>query len=54
MKDVIAECNQEFSDKLQTIQDQNPHDDYVLDGNMATWKDSELYSLLDNSLYCLI
>lgn len=39
MKDVIAECNQEFSDKLQTIQDQNPHDDYVLDGNMATWKD---------------
>lgn len=39
MKDVIAECNQEFSDKLQEIQDQNPHDDYVLDGNMATWKD---------------
>lgn len=39
MKDVIAECNQEFSDKLQTIQDQNQHDDYVLDGNMATWKD---------------
>lgn len=39
MKDVIAECNQEFSDKLQTIQDQNPHDDYILDGNMATWKD---------------
>lgn len=39
MKDVIAECNQEFSDKLQTIQDQNPHDDYVLDGNMVTWKD---------------
>ncbi len=39
MKDVIAECNQEFSDKLQTIQDQNTHDDYVLDGNMASWKD---------------
>lgn len=39
MKDVIAECNQEFSDKLQTIQDQNPHDDYVFDGNMASWKD---------------
>lgn len=39
MKDVIAECNQEFSDKLQTIQDQNPHDDYVLDGSMASWKD---------------
>lgn len=39
MKDVIAECNQEFSDKLQTIQDQNPHDDYVLDGTMASWKD---------------
>lgn len=37
--DVIAECNQEFSNKLQTIQDQNPHDDYVLDGNMASWKD---------------
>jgi len=39
MKEVIAECNQEFSDKLQTIQDQNPHDDYVLDGNMASWRD---------------
>lgn len=39
MKEVIAECNQDFSDKLQEIQDQNPHDDYVLDGNMATWKD---------------
>lgn len=37
--DVIAECNQEFSNKLQTIQDQNPHDDYVLDWNMASWKD---------------
>lgn len=37
--DVIAECNQEFSNKLQTIQDQNPHDDYVLSGNMASWKD---------------
>lgn len=37
--DVITECNQEFSNKLQTIQDQNPHDDYVLDGNMASWKD---------------
>ena len=39
MTDVIAECNQEFSNKLQTIQDQNPHDDYNLDGNMASWKD---------------
>lgn len=39
MTDVIAECNQEFSNKLQTIQDQNPHDDYILDGNMASWKD---------------
>lgn len=37
--DVIAECNQEFSNKLQIIQDQNPHDDYVLDGNIASWKD---------------
>lgn len=39
MKDAIVECNQEFSDKLQSIQDSNPHDDYVLDGSMATWKD---------------
>lgn len=39
MKDIIAECNQEFSDKLQSIQEQNPHDEYVLDGNMASWKD---------------
>ena len=39
MKEVIAECNQEFSDKLQTIQDQNTHEEYVLDGSMAPWKD---------------
>lgn len=39
MKDAIMECNQEFSDKLQSIQDTNPHDDYVLDGSMSTWKD---------------
>ena len=39
MNTVVAECNQEFSDKLQSIQDSNPHDDYVLEGNMASWKD---------------
>jgi len=39
MSNVIAECNQEFSDKLQSLQDQNPHDDYVLDGSMASWKE---------------
>lgn len=39
MNTVVAECNQEFSDKLQSIQDFNPHDDYVLEGSMASWKD---------------
>ena len=39
MNTVVAECNQEFSDKLQSIQDSNPHDDYVLEGSMASWKD---------------
>lgn len=39
MNDVVRECNQEFADKLQDIQDKNPHDDYVLDGSMASWKD---------------
>ena len=39
MNEVIAECNQEFADKIQSIQDSNPHEDYVLDGNMASWKD---------------
>lgn len=39
MNTVVAECNQEFSDKLQYIQDSNPHDDYVLEGSMASWKD---------------
>ena len=39
MSSVISECNQEFADKLQSIQDQNPHDNYVLDGSMASWKD---------------
>ena len=39
MNTVVAECNQEFSDKLQSIQDSNPHDDYILEGSMASWKD---------------
>lgn len=39
MSSVISECNQEFADKLQSIQEQNPHDDYLLDGSMASWKD---------------
>ena len=39
MNTVVAECNQEFSDKLQSIQDSNPHDDYVLEGSMASWKE---------------
>lgn len=39
MNEVVAECNQEFADKIQSIQDSNPHEDYVLDGNMASWKD---------------
>ena len=39
MNEVVAECNQEFADKIQSIQDSNAHDDYVLDGSMASWKD---------------
>lgn len=39
MNDVIAECNLDFSNQLQVIQAQNPHDDYVLEGSMASWKD---------------
>ena len=36
---VVSECNNEFYNRLQEIQNQNPHDDYVLEGNMASWKD---------------
>ena len=39
MKEVIAECSQEFTDKLENIQNSNAHDEYVLDGSMASWKD---------------
>lgn len=39
MNEVIAECSQEFTDKLEDIQNSNAHDEYVLDGNMAAWKD---------------
>ncbi len=39
MQDAIAECNQEFSDKLGEIQNSNPHDEYVLDGQVASWRD---------------
>ena len=39
MNEVVAECNQEFANKIQYIQNSNAHDEYVLDGNMASWKD---------------
>ena len=39
MKKVVSECNNEFADKLQDIQDKNEHDDYVLEGSMSSWKD---------------
>lgn len=39
MSDVVSECNQEFSDKLNNIQNQNVHDEYILEGEMASWKD---------------
>lgn len=39
MTDVIIECNQEFNAKLETIQAQTIHDEYILEGNMASWKD---------------
>ena len=39
MNEVVTECNQEFADKIQSIQNSNAHDEYVLDGNMASWKD---------------
>lgn len=39
MQDAIVECNQEFSDKLESIQNSNPHDDFVLEGNVADWRD---------------
>lgn len=39
MNEVVAECNQEFADKIQEIQNTKEHDDYVLDGSMASWKD---------------
>ena len=39
MKDVIAECNQDFSHQIEIIQNTNPHEEYILDGNMASWKD---------------
>ena len=39
MQDVIAECNNEFYDKLQSIQDENVHEEYVLEGKLASWKD---------------
>ena len=49
MRDAIMECNQEFSDKLESIQNSNPHDDYELEGSMATWKDMLLVYTIKQS-----
>lgn len=39
MDQVVSECHKEFSERIQNIQDTNPHDDYVFEGDMASWKD---------------
>ena len=39
MKDVVAEVNTEFYNKLDAIQSTNPHDEYKLVGTMTPWKD---------------
>lgn len=49
MNEVVAECNQEFAGKIQSIQDSNAHDGYVLDGSMASWKDKLLVYTIKQS-----
>lgn len=49
MNEVVAECNLEFADKIQSIQDTNPHEDYVLDGSMTSWKDILLIYTVEQS-----
>lgn len=39
MKDVVAEVNTEFYNKLDLIQSTTPHDEYKLVGTMTPWKD---------------
>lgn len=39
MDNVVIECNQEFGNKLETIQNQTIHDEFILEGSMASWKD---------------
>lgn len=38
MSGVITELNNELAERITTIQNENPHDDYVLNLNRADWK----------------
>lgn len=39
MSSVVKEINTEMSDKIQKIQDDNPHDDFKIESDRAEWKD---------------
>lgn len=39
IRDVIAELNAEFYQKIQDIRDSNPHDELVISGAQADWKE---------------
>ena len=39
MSSVIAEINQEYTDKIAKIKNDNPHDEVKMSGSRATWKE---------------
>ena len=48
MKEVVSECNQEFGNKLETIQNQNPHDEYILEVYISREKNNLVIIIRDN------
>ena len=50
INDVIDECNKEFNDKIELFKKQNIHDEYVLNGNLASWKDILLIYTIKTTL----
>lgn len=39
MSSVVAQINTEYMNKITEIQKNNPHDEYVINSNRASWKD---------------
>lgn len=39
LSDVVKEINYDFADKIKTIQETNPHDEYIIESDRSSWEE---------------